>query len=101
VHEVVSVLASLPQWRPQSITISTEEIFRDERAERRGVVFAVTKLNVYALGLRISDLENRARIDALLRAVRASPDNPGYAFVGMASDGAVRYYPMRLTPLER
>jgi hypothetical protein len=101
VHEVVSVLASLPQWRPQSVTISTEEIFRDERAERRGVVFAVTKLNVYALGLRISDLEERARIDALLRAVRASATNPGYAFIGMESDGAVRYYPMRLTPMEK
>lgn len=101
VHEVVSVLASVPNWRPHSVTISTEHIFRDERAERRGLVFAVTKLNVYALGLRIVDLEHRERIESLLRAVRASHDNPGYAFIGMESDGYVRYYPMRLTPLER
>jgi hypothetical protein len=100
VHEVVSVLASLPNWRPVSITISTEEIFKDERAERRGLVFAVSKLNVYALGLRIADLERRERIESLLKAVRASVGNPGYAFVGMESDGYVRYYPMRLTPLE-
>jgi hypothetical protein len=101
VHELVSVLTSMPNWRPQSVTISTEEIFRDERAERRSLVFAVTKLNVYALGLRIADLEQREKIESLLKAVRASYDNPGYAFIGMVSDGYVRYYPMRLTPMER
>jgi hypothetical protein len=101
VHELVSVLASLPNWRPQSVTVSTTHIFRDERAERRGLVFSVAKLNVYALGLRIVDLERREKIDALLKSVRATYDNPGYAFIGMAADGYVRYYPMRLTPMER
>jgi hypothetical protein len=101
IHEVVSVLTSLPTWRPQSVTITTEEAFRDDRAERRGLVFAVNKLNVYALGLRISDLERRDKIESLLKAVKASPVNPGYAFIGMHSDGYVRYYPIRLTPVER
>ena len=102
VHELVSVLTSIPNWRPRSVTIATPDIFRDERAERRGVVFAVQKLNVYALGLRISDLERRDKIDSLLKSVRASYDNPGYAFIGMESEGInTRYYPMRLTPLEK
>jgi hypothetical protein len=101
IHEVVSVLASLPNWRPQSVTITTEEAFRDDRAERRSLVFAVNKLNVYALGLRISDLERRDKIDALLKSVRASAVNPGYAFIGMAADGYVRFYPMRLSSLEK
>jgi hypothetical protein len=101
VHELVSVLASIPNWQPQSVTVSTEQIFRDERAERRGLVFAVSKLNVYALGLRIADLERRDKIESLLKSVRASYDNPGYAFVAMRSEGYVRYYPMRLTPMER
>jgi hypothetical protein len=101
VHELVSVLASLPNWRPQSVTIATEEVFRDERAERRGLVFAINKLNVYALGLRIADLERREKIESLLKSVRATAVNPGYAFIGMQSDGYVRYYPMRLTPMER
>jgi hypothetical protein len=101
VHEIVSVLASLPNWRPKSVTVSTAEVFRDERAERRGLVFAVSKLNVYALGLRVADLEQREKINSLLKSVRASYDNPGYAFIGMESDGYVRYYPMRLTPMER
>jgi hypothetical protein len=91
----------MPNWRPKSVTVSTEDAFRDERAERRGLVFAVNKLNVYALGLRIVDLEERGKINSLLKAVRASYDNPGYAFIGMESDGYVRYYPMRLTPMER
>jgi hypothetical protein len=65
-------------------------------------VFAVNKLNVYALGLRVADLERREKIDSLLKAVRASYDNPGYAFIGMESDGInARFYPMRLTPLEK
>ena len=101
VHELVSVLASLPSWKPKSVTISTAQVFRDERAERRGLVFSINKLNVYALGLRIADLERREKIDSLLKAVRASYDNPGYAFIGMEADGYVRYYPMRLTPMEQ
>jgi hypothetical protein len=102
VHELVSVLTSVPNWRPRSVTIATDHIFRDERAERRSVVFAIQKLNVYALGLRISDLERRDKIEPLLRAVRASYDHPGYAFIGMESEGInTRYYPMRLTPLEK
>jgi hypothetical protein len=101
VHEVVSVLATIPNWRPRSVIIASAAVFRDHRAERRSIVFAVNKLNVYALGLRISDLEERSKVESLLRAVRASYDNPGYAFIGMESDGYVRYYPMRLTPHEK
>jgi hypothetical protein len=101
IHELVSVLASMPNWRPQSVTVSTEEVFRDERAERRRLVFAVNKLNVYAFGMRIVDLERRDEINSLLKSVRASAVNPGYAFIGMEADGYIRYYAMRLSPLER
>ncbi len=61
----------------------------------------MSKLNVYALGLRIADLESRDRIEDILEAVRATYDNPGYAFIVMSNDGYIRYYPMRLTPLEQ
>ena len=101
IHELVSVLTSMPHWRPRSVNITTEKAFRDERAERRTLSFAVNQLNVYALGLRIADLEKRATIDRLLRAVDASVENPGYAFIVMESSGYIRYYPLRLTPLER
>jgi hypothetical protein len=101
IHEAVSVLTSLPHWKPIGAFVTTTELFKDERAERRNMSFAMSKLNVYALGLRIADLESRERIDEILRAVRASYDNPGFAFIVMSSDGYIRYYPMRLTPLEQ
>lgn len=50
--------------------------------------------------MRIADLEKRERIENILKAVRASYDKPGYAFIVMSSDGYIRYYPMRLSPLE-
>lgn len=98
IHEIVSVLTSMPHWRPQGVSVTTEKAFQDERAERRTLAFAVNQLNVYALGVRIVDLEKRETIDRLLRAVAASGDNPGYAFIHMESSGYIRYYPMRLTP---
>lgn len=101
VHEVVSVLASLPHWKPIGAFVTTTELFKDERAERRNMSFAVSKLNVYALGLRIADLESRDKIEDILEAVRASYDKPAYAFIVMSNDGYIRYYPMRLTPLEQ
>jgi hypothetical protein len=100
IHEAVSVLTSLPHWKPIGAFVTTTELFQDERAERRNMSFATSKLNVYALGVRIADLENRERIEDILKAVRASYDKPGYAFIVMSSDGYIRYYPMRLTPLE-
>jgi hypothetical protein len=101
IHEAVSVLASLPHWQPIGVIITTTHLFKDERAERRTLSYSLSKLNVYALGIRIADLENRARIEDLLRAVRASYDQPGYAFIVMSNDGYIRYYPIRLTPLEQ
>jgi hypothetical protein len=101
IHEVVSVLTSIPHWRPRAVSVTTEKIFRDEQAEQRTLSFAVNQLNVYALGVRIVDLEKRTTIDRLLRAVDASANNPGYAFIHMESSGYIRYYPMRLSPDER
>ncbi len=101
IHEAVSVLASLPHWKPIGAFVTTTELFKDERAERRNMSFAVSKLNVYALGLRVADLESRDRIEDILKAVRASYDTPGYAFIVLSNDGYIRYYPMRLTPLEQ
>jgi hypothetical protein len=101
INELVSVLASMPTWRPHSVTISSEQLFRDERAERRSLAISGGRLNVYAIGLRVADLERREKIESLLKSVKASATNPGYAFVSMQSDGYIRYYPIRLTPLEK
>lgn len=102
VHTLDGILASLPNWQPVSMTVTTAEIFTDERAERRTLPFAGRRMNVYAVSLRVVDLETRDRIEALLRSVRASADNPGYALVGIQSNGGlIKYYPFRLTPPDR
>jgi hypothetical protein len=101
VYEAVSVPASLPHRQPIGVFVTTTELFADERAERRALSYSLAKLNIYALGIRVADLETRKRIDDLLRAVRASYDKPGYAFIVMSNDGYLRSYPLRLTPVEQ
>lgn len=101
VHEVRRVLCSLPNWRPVAAVVATTALFRDERAERRQVPIAAHQRNIYAVEVRIADFETRARIDALLRSVGASADTPGYAFVVIDNAGYRRFYPIRLTPIER
>ena len=102
VHELVSVLVSVPHWIAREALVTTAHAFREEQAERRTLRIAINRLNVYALGVRIADLERRDKIASLLNSVRASYDNPGYAFVVIESDGGYqRFFPMRLTPLEK
>jgi hypothetical protein len=100
VHEVNGVMVSVPNWKPVGVFVGTTELFRDERAERRGLVFAVQRRNVYAVAMRVVDLERRAKIDELLKAVRASHDTPGFAFVVIGSESHLKYFPIRLTPDE-
>jgi hypothetical protein len=46
-------------------------------------------------------LERRDRVDALLKSLRASHDNPGYAFLIIRSEGrAAQWFALRMTPLE-
>jgi hypothetical protein len=101
VRVVARVLSSIPLWRPVGAFIATTDVFRDERAERRLLPFATRKLNIYAIEVRISDLERREKIDQLLRDVRASADMPGYAFVVLSGGDYERYYPVRLSPADR
>jgi hypothetical protein len=101
VHEVAGVLVSLPNWQPLGALVGTTELFRDELAERRQLSFAVQRRNVYAVAVRLVDLERRERIEQLLKSVRASAEVPGYAFVIVGSENHVKYFPIRLTPDER
>ena len=96
------MLASLPLWTPIRLIVATTKIFDDERAERRELPFSVRKRNISTIEVFSSDLKRRERIDALLKAVRASGDTPGYAFLVLAMDGALpRYYPVRLSSVTR
>jgi hypothetical protein len=101
IHEIRRILCSVPLWRPVGAFVTSDALFHEERSERRNMSIAVNKLNVYAMEVRIADLERRDRIDSLLKAVRATPDTPGYAFIVLSGGDYQRFYPIRLSPAER
>ena len=101
IHELSSILASLPNWRPLGVFMATTALFRNDQAERRLLPTATRMRNVYATDIRVVDLERRESITALLESIDASANTPGYAFVMMGLGGVVRYYPFRLTLLEQ
>jgi len=102
VDVVTSVVVSLPNWRPVAAVITTKAAFRDELVEKRQLPISARQLNIYALRVRIPELERRDRIDALLKSLRASYDNPGYAFVVIQSEGrAAQWFAFRMSPLEQ
>jgi hypothetical protein len=96
VPHVIRVLCSLPTWKATGVMVATHDVFRRERAERRVLTFATRPLNVYAVEMRVADLERTEAVARLFRSVRASDDNPGYVFVIMHSAGMTRYYPFRI-----
>jgi hypothetical protein len=96
-HATLRVLAALPNWPPTGVVVASHELFGDESAERRTLPFAVRKLNVYSVEMRIVDLETPESVARLLRSIRASERTPGYAFIVVASSGIRRFYPIRLS----
>ena len=95
-RSVSRVLCNLPNWRPELVWLSTRMVFKDEYAERRILPFAVRPLNISALELRISDMEDPARVKKLLGYVRASADNPAYLFITLSFSGVTRDYIIEL-----
>src|SRR5688572_13546046 len=96
ITDVRGVLCNLPNWRPGSVFIASELIFRDERAERREITFAVRLLNISAFEMRVEDVEQKERLDDLIRAVGGTEDVRTYVFVVMATSGLQRLYPFRV-----
>jgi hypothetical protein len=103
VDELAGALVNMPFFQPHYVFVTTAAIFQDMFAERRQLPVAHTKLSVNAVHVRIADLERREKIEALLKAVGASPRNPGYAFIAAGSNGYVRFYRFgsRLPPRNR
>jgi hypothetical protein len=90
------VLCSLPGWKPGAVWASTRAIFRNEYAERRQLSFAVRQISVYTVELRVADVETPEKAARLIRAVRATADNPAYVFVTLHNHGVVREYMIEL-----
>lgn len=94
--DVQRILCNVANWEPSAIFVATQEIFQDERAERREVRFALRRLNISALELRVEDLERQDRLTALIQRVGASEKSPAYVFVVMTTNGLNRFYPFRV-----
>ncbi len=96
VSDIQRILCNIPNWNPGAIMIANQQIFRDERAERREIPFAIRRLNVSALELRVENLERKDRLVELVRGVRASEESPALVFVVMSTNGLSRFYPFRV-----
>jgi hypothetical protein len=101
IHVINRIMVSIPLWKPVGAFVASTALFQDDQAERRNMSMAARKLNIYAMEVRVSDLESRDKIDSMLRSVRASQDSPGYAFIVLSGGDYQRFYPIRLTPVER
>jgi hypothetical protein len=99
VERVNRVLCSLPNWKPVLVWASTKDIFRNEYAERRQLPFAVRQINIYALELRIAEVETPERAARVARDVGGTEDKPAFVFVTMQTGGGVtRDYMIQLAP---
>ncbi len=95
--DIQRVLCNLPNFEPGAIMIANQDIFIDEKAERREIRFAVRRLNISALELKVEDLERKDRLAQLIQGVGASESSPAYAFVVMVGNGmSRRFYPFRV-----
>ena len=94
--DIQRVLCNLPNWQPGAIMIANQAIFLDDKAERRELRFAVRRLNISALELKVEDLERKDRLSQLMQGVGASESSPAYAFVVMVGNGMSRFYPFRV-----
>lgn len=100
VERVNRVLCSLPNWTPVQVWASSKDIFRNEYAERRRLAFAVRQINIYALELRIADIETPEGAARVVRDVGGTDDNPAFVFVTMQTSGGgvTRDYMIALAP---
>ena len=96
VTDFLAILCNVPNWRPGGVMIASEAIFRDERAERRQVAYALRLKNITAFEVRVEDVERKDRLARLIRDVRASDEDPAYVFIVMAANGLNRLYPFRV-----
>ena len=91
------VLCSQPFWKPTGVWASTMAAFEVDRAERRQLRFGTRQLNVYAMDLRIPDVESLEGVARLTQRVRATAANPLLVFVTMMrTDRALREYVIQL-----
>src|SRR5262245_3671573 len=97
IKDARAIFCNLPAWRPGAVFIASDLIFKDERAERREIKFAMRLLNISAIEMHVEDVEQKDRLDELIRAVGGTEDVRTYVFIVMATSGLERLYPFRVS----
>jgi len=91
------IRCSLTGWQPASVMVASEELFKNERSERRLTPIAVRPVGVTAVAVRVAALEDPKRVAELHKAV-GEPEggDRAYFFLILTSGDLTRYYPFRI-----
>lgn len=91
------IRCSITGWRPVSVLVASEDLFKTEYAERRLIPIAQRPVGVTAVSVRVADLENPQRIAELHKAIgRPEGGAEAYFFLVLTSGDITRYYPFRM-----
>jgi hypothetical protein len=84
-------------WQPVGVMAASEELFKDEHAERRLLKIATRPVGVTAVAARVADLEDRQRVAELHRAIgQPEGGDKAYFFLILTSGQVTQYYPFRM-----
>lgn len=97
VTDVSYFRCGLTGWSPKGVLVSSEELFKSERAERRLIPIFTRPIAVSTVAARAADLEKPERIAELRRAVKVPEGgDQSYFFLILSSGDMTRYYPFRI-----
>ena len=86
-------------WQPVGVMAASEELFSDEKAERRLLRIALRPVGVTAVAARVADLEDPKRVAELHRAIeQPEGGDKAYFFLILTSGQVTQYYPFRMRP---
>jgi hypothetical protein len=84
-------------WQPVAVMAASEELFTNEKAERRMIRIALRPVGVTAVTARVADLEKPERVAELHRAIgRPEGGDNAYFFLIYTSGQVTQYYPFRV-----
>ena len=84
-------------WQPVGVMAASEELFTNDKAERRLLKIATRPVGVSAVIARVADLESPERVAELHRAIdQPEGGDKAYFFLILTSGQVTQYYPFRM-----
>ena len=97
VDSIRFIRCSRTGWQPVGVMAASEELFTNDKAERRLLKIATRPVGVTAVAVRVADLESRERIAELHRAInQPEGGDKAYFFLIFTSGQVTQYYPFRM-----